>query len=421
MERRNSGIIVFVMLSVVILVFSSVIDYSFFIIFVNAITIFLGLTIYIIAFYSKEFSKGSNYLYIGVAYLSISILDLFGIIDVGVFDLKELDINIYTQLWFATKFMEGFVLFHAYNSLIKKRSMKYKHLLISFGITTLLILLFTIYNNFTPALYYSETGYTLYKKVLDVLVILLYFVAISAVYKNESRVFNRRVLIVAILFKIFGESVFIFDMRENDLFGMLRYVSKYISYILLFMVFTRELLLRPYENIFRAFMKKEDELLELSKKDSLTSLYNHSTSYEKIREIIKVNQVVENNICLMMIDVDDFKRINDKHGHVKGDEILVRIADIFNRCDGPLELAGRYGGDEFVTLFVGCDGEKAKLIAEKLFTEMKKLSATVRIEVTLSIGIAEWQKGFTAKDLVKTADYQMYEAKSVGKNTYKLK
>ncbi len=123
----------------------------------------------------------------------------------------------------------------------------------------------------------------------------------------------------------------------------------------------------------------------------------------------------------MMIDVDDFKGINDKHGHVKGDEILIKIADIFKSCDGPLELAGRYGGDEFVTLFVGCDGEKAKFIAEKLFTEIKKLSATVGIDVTLSIGITEWENGFTAKDLVKTADYQMYEAKSVGKNTFRLK
>ena len=69
MKRKKSRVLVFVMLSVTMLIFSSIIDYSFFIMFVTAATIYLGLTIYGIAFYSREFTKGSNYLYIGIAYL----------------------------------------------------------------------------------------------------------------------------------------------------------------------------------------------------------------------------------------------------------------------------------------------------------------------------------------------------------------
>ena len=230
MKRKKSRVLAFVILSVTMLIFSSVIDYSFFIMFVTAATIYLGLTIYGIAFYSREFTKGSNYLYIGIAYLAISILDLMGILNgIGV-SLMKFDINNFTQLWFVARFIEGFVLFHAYSKLIRKRDFEHNKLFIRFGITTLLLYIFIALNNFMPIFYYPETGYTLYKKVLDVIVILLYIAAMRAIYKNESRIFNKRVLIIAILFKIFGEFVFIFDDGESNIFGMIIYMSKYISY-----------------------------------------------------------------------------------------------------------------------------------------------------------------------------------------------
>ena len=415
MKKDFLGLVIFIVLSVIILVFSALIDFSFFHAMADLATIFLGLIIFIIASYSKEYSKGSNLLFVGVAYLSISTIDLMHLVNDGGFNQSQIDINAATQLWIGARFTEAFVLYFAYSKLLKKHNMNPKILFASFGFTTLFIFIIVALQSFLPIMYDIESGYTLYKKVLDVLIILLFILAAYTINKNESRKFNKNVLLIAIGLKILSETVYIFNPGDQHLFELLRYLFKYTSYVMLFMVFARDLLVRPYENIFRAFKDKEEELLDLSRKDSLTGLYNHSTSYQITKEIIKENEIKKEDICLMMIDIDNFKCINDKYGHVKGDEILLQISNIFKNCDGPLKLAGRYGGDEFVVLFTDCNGETAKKIAENIFVKMEELSEIVEIKVTLSIGIAEWKTGFSAKDLVKSADYQMYEAKLVGK------
>ncbi len=420
MKNDYIRVIIFIVLSVLVLIVSAQIDYSFFHVTADLAAIFLGLTIYIIASYSSKYSKGSNLLFVGVAYLSVSIIDLMHLINDGGFSHTQMDLNTATQYWIGARFTEAFVLFFAYSKLLKVKNMSLKILVASFGFTTLVILLFVSFSQYFP-LMYDLDGFTFYKKVMDILIILLFIFAFITIRRHESRKFNRIVLIIAIGFKIFSEVTFLFNSGEVEILNILRYISKYISYVLLFVVFARDFLVRPYENIFRAFKDKEDELLELTKRDSLTGLYNHSTSYEIIREIITKNETSKNDICLMMIDIDDFKCINDKYGHIKGDEVLLGVANLFKHCDGPLKLAGRYGGDEFVVLFVDCDGNLAEIISNKLFNKLKKLSIEIGITVTISIGISEWEKRFTAKDLVRSADYQMYVAKSIGKSTFSLK
>ncbi len=421
MKRDFLSVSVFVVVSVIILVFSALIDYHFFHVTVDLATIFLALMIYIISVYSGEYTKGTNLLFVGVAYLSVAVIDLNHLINEGGFSQRHLDINVATQLWMGARFTEAFVLYFAYCRLIKRDYLNYKILLASFGATTLLILSVVSLHKYLPVMYDVEIGYTLYKKVIDVFIIILFTFALIAVSKNESRRYNKLILILAISFKMISQFVYIFEGNIENAFLGARYIFKYISYVFLFMVFARDLLIRPFDNIFRAFKDKEVELIELSRKDSLTGLYNHSTSYEIIRDIINQNELKNLDICLMMIDVDDFKLINDKYGHIKGDEILVRIASLLIECEGPLELAGRYGGDEFVVLLTNCNRAMAVEVAEKIFAKMDELSNEMGIKVTLSIGVSEWEKGFTAKDLVRMADYQMYEAKSVGKNTFKIK
>ena len=421
MQRNFVGVLIFLSISVTFLVITSVINFDFFHMVTDLSVIFLGMIIFIIAFYSSEYTKGSNLLFVGVAYLFISLIDLMHMVNSGDFNSLEIDLNISAQLWIAARFVEGSILYLAYSMYKKASLVNFKLMLASFGITTLIIFAVVSLSDYLPLLYNVETGFTLYKQVLDGLVIGLFILAFIAINKNESRRFNKKVLLAAIAFKVLGEFVFIFESTDNHIFVTIRYISKYISYVLLFLVFARDLLQRPYENIFRAFKEKEDELTELSRKDSLTGLYNHSTSYEIMREIIKKNEINKVDTCLLMIDIDDFKCINDKYGHTKGDEILFEIANIFKNCEGPIKLAGRYGGDEFVVLFDNCNVERAKKITERIFTKMEILSDKVSVKVTLSIGISEWKSGFTAKDLVNSADYQMYESKSIGKNTYSVK
>lgn len=420
MGRRYFGFLSFSLVSVVILIFLASIDLEFFHIITALGTIFIGLTIYIITFYSSKYTKDSNLLFLGVAYLFISIIDFIHLVNVGDFGLFSFEVNTSVQIWSSARFTEALVILFAYSMVFKKPISDFKMLFLEFAFITGLIMLIVGMSDYLPVIYDLENGYTLYKKMLDIVTIIVLSIAIIYVSKNESRDFNRRMLLFAISFKILSEFVFIFETKGSDILFLLRYLARYISYLLLFLVFARDLLQRPYETIYRAFRKKELELTELSKRDSLTGLYNHSTSYEIIKDIIIKNEKSKNKITLMMIDVDDFKNINDKYGHVKGDEILAKIGNLFRHCDKIIKLAGRYGGDEFVVLFDDCDSLKAKEIALRIFDKTEALSADIGIKVTLSIGISEWEKGFTAKDLVRAADFQMYEAKSEGKNTFSL-
>lgn len=420
MKKRALGVLLFVGLSVVALIFSSIIDYKFFTTFSELITIFLGLIIFVIAFYSKDYTKGSNLLYVGIAFFSISIIDFMHLVNEGGLSNLQNDINVQGQLWISARSIEGFILFYAFTKSNWKRVFDFNFLVVTFSITTFIILFLVSISDFMPKIYTVENGYNYYKYFLDFIVITLFIMAIKSINANEKRIYNKKILTIAISLKIIAEVIFIFETGESGVLEATRYILKYISYVFLFLVFAKDLLQRPYENIFRLFKEKEEELLDLSRRDSLTSLYNHSTSYELIKDIINKNEKSNSSICLFMIDVDDFKVINDKYGHVKGDEILVLIGKMFLSYEGPIQMAGRYGGDEFVALFDKCDVNKPQKIASRIFRRMEELSKEVGIVVTLSIGAAVWEKGLSAKELVKKADYQMYQSKSVGKNTFSL-
>jgi diguanylate cyclase (GGDEF)-like protein len=418
LRKRDFRSLAFIALSVIVLAIYSLIDYSFFAIFADLITIFLALMIFIIALYSKEYTKESSLLYVGMAYMSLAFLDFANLVNYGGLNGLQNNLNAQGQLWIAARATEGFILYYAFSKASWKREFDFKFLFASFSITTFIILSLVLLNGYMPKIYSIEEGYNLYKYFLDFLVIVMFVVALVTISKNEKRVYNKTVLIIAISFKIIAEIIFVFETGENGILEASRYITKYISYVFLFLVFVKELLQRPFENIFMAFKKKEVELIELSKRDSLTGLYNHSTSYEILKETILKNKELNVEFCLMMIDIDDFKALNDKNGHVIGDEILSEIGKIFLSCEGPIIMAGRYGGDEFIALFDDCNTQKAIKIVSRIFERIDELSSRIGIGVTLSIGIAKSKKEFSAKDLVKDADLQLYKAKSLGKNTY---
>ncbi len=421
MTKKDIRSLLFIASSVIVLVFSAIINYYFFTVFAELVSIFLALMIFIIAFYSKEYTKDSNLLYVGIAYLSLAFLDFMHLVNDGGFINLQNNLNAQGQLWIAARATEGFILYYAFSKASWKRRFNFNFLFVSFSISTLVILSLVMLNDYMPKIYTVEGGYNLYKYFLDFSIIAMFIVAIYTIYKNEKRVYNKTILIIAISFKIVAEIIFIFETGNPGTLEASRYIVKYVSFVFLFIVFVKELLQRPFDNIFIAFQKKEIELTELTRRDSLTGLYNHSTSYEIIKETIVKNKQQNRKFCLMMIDVDDFKCINDKHGHVKGDEILSEIGKMFLTCEGPIIMAGRYGGDEFIVLFDDCGSVQAKKIASRIFERMGELSFKIGINITLSIGISKYKSKFNAKDLVRSADSQLYKAKSIGKNTYSIR
>ncbi len=154
--------------------------------------------------------------------------------------------------------------------------------------------------------------------------------------------------------------------------------------------------------------------------DGLTGLANRRL-YEAAlaKELSRADRFGE-PVTLVLADLDDFKRVNDAHGHPAGDEVLREFARTLKDCLRDIDLAARWGGEEFAVLLPGTDVQGGITLAERMRTALAErviVSASGdRITMTASFGVAEWGGSGTANDLLALADSALYAAKGRGKN-----
>ena len=154
-------------------------------------------------------------------------------------------------------------------------------------------------------------------------------------------------------------------------------------------------------------------------RDVLTALCNKHYFEKHLLKAMRHARASGRPLCLMMIDVDRFKTINDTMGHGAGDDVLKAVSKALLRCTRRSDACCRYGGDEFVITLPGTNAVQAAVIAERLRAEVSGLvfeSAGRTFGVTLSIGIAELGGGMSADAFKELADRLMYISKNSGKN-----
>jgi diguanylate cyclase (GGDEF)-like protein len=151
--------------------------------------------------------------------------------------------------------------------------------------------------------------------------------------------------------------------------------------------------------------------------DALTGLGNRhwmSTMFER-----EVSRTSHSNkaLCLMMIDVDNFKSFNDQYGHIAGDSVLVAVAEALREYLRPTDLIARFGGDEFAVLLPDLQLKQARQTAERIRQQIAGLSPpSLATAVTVSIGLAGRTDRDDVATLVQRADTAMYDAKESGRN-----
>ena len=162
---------------------------------------------------------------------------------------------------------------------------------------------------------------------------------------------------------------------------------------------------------------------EASMKDALTGIFNRGAFDARIRQSVERNMVSKAPFSLLMIDIDDFKRINDIHGHQVGDRVLAAIA---RKCAASIrseDMVARYGGEEFVILLQGASlrnsVKKAREICQRIASTSYALDGNLSgqvLTVTVSIGVSTYKKGDRSDDMIGRADKALYAAKQGGKN-----
>jgi diguanylate cyclase (GGDEF)-like protein len=160
------------------------------------------------------------------------------------------------------------------------------------------------------------------------------------------------------------------------------------------------------------------ESLELqAQTDSLTGLYNHRYFHERLRSELTRATRSHDSIGVLMLDIDDFKRVNDIHGHGTGDQVLVALADVLRGSIRLSDVVCRLGGEEFGIIMSSCDAGDAMGLAQRLLERMESESFEPAGSLTLSIGIAQGPDHATnPRELVACAEASMMTAKARGKN-----
>lgn len=165
---------------------------------------------------------------------------------------------------------------------------------------------------------------------------------------------------------------------------------------------------------------KEEQYRELSITDTLTGLYNKRYVQAELGHGIENALHSREPLSLILLDIDDFKKINDRFGHAIGDDILISLAHSMRSCTRESDRACRLGGDEFVIFLPGISKDRAFHIAERIRvhfeTESMRIIDGQSLSATISLGIVDLQGNETVDSFIERADQAMYEAKQRGKN-----
>lgn len=158
------------------------------------------------------------------------------------------------------------------------------------------------------------------------------------------------------------------------------------------------------------------KIAQLASIDNLTTLYNRYYFTIKINEEIMRYKRYKTSFSLIMLDIDNFKLINDKYGHQIGDEVLIKLASILLAVTRKLDICTRFGGEEFAIILPHTASNEAEIIAERIRKKIE-LKFLKNYGLTVSLGVSTFpESGQTLKALIKGTDEALYESKANGKN-----
>jgi diguanylate cyclase (GGDEF)-like protein len=168
-----------------------------------------------------------------------------------------------------------------------------------------------------------------------------------------------------------------------------------------------------------ALTEKTAQLEKLSVTDGLTGLFNHRHFWNLMNTEMSTVAQNNGNLALVLVDLDDFKRVNDKFGHSVGDVLLKTIADVLSDTVRDTDIVARYGGEEFAIMLPDTDESGVQNVAEKLRAAVETIRFTVPdtdivLKVTVSIGVSVFRGN--RREFFNAADRALYQSKAAGKN-----
>lgn len=155
---------------------------------------------------------------------------------------------------------------------------------------------------------------------------------------------------------------------------------------------------------------------EKSRIDGLTRIFNRGTFSDLLQDEIKRSQILRYPLTLLILDIDDFKKVNDTYGHLTGDRVLQGLGETLKASLRRNDIVARYGGEEFAVLLANENFDQAVIIAEKIRNNIAMMEIHDTPRITVSIGCTAYLTDEPTEAFIKRADEALYEAKRSGKN-----
>lgn len=171
-------------------------------------------------------------------------------------------------------------------------------------------------------------------------------------------------------------------------------------------------------DIGRCALAMQRSLRIMIEQDTLTELYNRRSGDKKLRQIFEASGTSGQSFAIAIGDIDFFKKVNDTYGHIAGDEVLVSVAQIMKKSMAGKGFAARWGGEEFLLVYTGCDMETTLTYLEMLVEAIREMRVEYddkAIKITISIGVATGN-GDSVDKVLCTADDRLYHAKKEGRD-----
>lgn len=165
----------------------------------------------------------------------------------------------------------------------------------------------------------------------------------------------------------------------------------------------------------------QDMLYQILEKDPLTGLLNQQAFFRRARDYYQLGVRYHDQIAMIMLDIDHFKTVNDRHSHLVGSYVLKQLASVIENELRRTDIAARFGGDEFIIFLPRTDMERALSVAERLreliaHTAFNYKEMPVRITASFGVVMVPCDPEISVEDLAETADQLLYQAKDEGRN-----
>lgn len=171
------------------------------------------------------------------------------------------------------------------------------------------------------------------------------------------------------------------------------------------------------KQLFDQVQQQRRQLYEMAMTDPLTGLHNRNALSDFTRQLDHSSRTADGSLSLILIDIDHFKKINDQHGHLVGDEVLSQVGELLSRFCRNEDFAVRFGGEELLLVLPGCPLEVATQRAEELRAALEALEpAGLRVTASMGVSAALPDQDTELETAIRTADRAVYEAKAGGRN-----